>query len=379
MRGLEGQKLRGFSTGEKVYGYRSEPVGELKLNKKGQPKHEWMVHKIEPEETDVVLRIFREFVSGKSICKIVKDLNVEKIPTKKGLSGGWNKSTVSRILKNEKYAGNWTWRKSKSVRDPLTGKARQVSRPEDERIPVFREDLISGKGGGYYGCYNVTRKTCDNNLLVPRKRLEEVILEELKKKILTPENVEYVYKNVEKIAAQGLNEVPELLRRKKAQVEKVAMEIRNYLDFIKMGNLSRAVSEALKDAEAREGELRQQISSMEFQKEKIFKAAPREWIDYRLERLYETLTRNTSAAAIALKELLGTIELEPVADGEYFELLNDGEKRFKPYYVAHTEVQTLCLMDGEDESSNWYQWRRVRDSNPHVLADGGFQIHCLAS
>ncbi len=121
------------------------------------------------------------------------------------------------------------------------------------------------------------------------------------------------------------------------------------------------------------------METMEFQKEKVFKSPPREWIDYRLERLYETLTRNTSAAAIALKELLGTIELEPVADGEYFELLNDGEKRFKPYYVAHTEVQTLCLMDGEDESSNWYQGRRVRDLNPHVLADGGFQIRCLAN
>jgi site-specific DNA recombinase len=39
MRGLEGQKLRGFSTRESVYGYNSCPVGELKLNKKGQPKY----------------------------------------------------------------------------------------------------------------------------------------------------------------------------------------------------------------------------------------------------------------------------------------------------------------------------------------------------
>jgi len=31
MRGLEGQKLRGFSTGETVYGYYTKPVGELKL------------------------------------------------------------------------------------------------------------------------------------------------------------------------------------------------------------------------------------------------------------------------------------------------------------------------------------------------------------
>jgi len=44
MRGLEGQKLRGFSTGENVYGYYSKPMGELKLNKRGQPKYEGMVH-----------------------------------------------------------------------------------------------------------------------------------------------------------------------------------------------------------------------------------------------------------------------------------------------------------------------------------------------
>jgi len=39
MRGLEGQKLRGFSTGEKVYGYYTRPVGELKLNKRGEAKY----------------------------------------------------------------------------------------------------------------------------------------------------------------------------------------------------------------------------------------------------------------------------------------------------------------------------------------------------
>jgi DNA invertase Pin-like site-specific DNA recombinase len=33
IRGLEGQKLRGFSAGEAVYGYRTKPVGELKLKR----------------------------------------------------------------------------------------------------------------------------------------------------------------------------------------------------------------------------------------------------------------------------------------------------------------------------------------------------------
>jgi len=67
MRGLEGQRLRGFSTGESVYGYKSCPVGDLKLNKKGQPKYEGKVHKIEEEEASIIRRIYKEFIEGKSI------------------------------------------------------------------------------------------------------------------------------------------------------------------------------------------------------------------------------------------------------------------------------------------------------------------------
>ncbi|KKL58848.1 hypothetical protein LCGC14_2221260 [marine sediment metagenome] len=142
MRGLEGQKLRGFSTGETVYGYYTKPVGELKLNRRGQPKYEGMVHKINSDEADVVRRIYKEFIEGKSLAKIVKELNQDKIPTKKGYSGGWNRSTVSRILKNEKYTGLWIWRKGKNVRDPMTGKIKRIPRLEKEQMPIFRKELV---------------------------------------------------------------------------------------------------------------------------------------------------------------------------------------------------------------------------------------------
>jgi len=78
MRGLEGQKLRGYSAGENVYGYSTQPVGELKLNKRGQAKYEGKVHKINPEEAEIIRRIFREFISGNSIHKIAVKLNEEK-------------------------------------------------------------------------------------------------------------------------------------------------------------------------------------------------------------------------------------------------------------------------------------------------------------
>ena len=141
MRGLEGQKLRGFSAGENVYGYSTQPVGELKINKKGQAKYEGMVHKINPEEADIVRRIYKEFIEGKSISKIAKRLNQDRIPTKRGYTGGWNTSSISRILKNEKYMGLWIWRKSKNVRDPLTGKRKQVLRPKEEHLSIFKKEL----------------------------------------------------------------------------------------------------------------------------------------------------------------------------------------------------------------------------------------------
>ncbi len=425
MRGLEGQKLRGFSGGEHVFGYLTKPVGELRLNKKGQAKYEGMVHRIDPEEAEIVRRIFTEFVAGKSIHRIATALNEERVPTKKKLVGGWNTSTLSGILKNEKYIGTWKWRKYKNVRDPMTGKKKSVRRPDAEQMSFFREDLIilekelwektqkrwvelkgtwpvsrkkrgfyqqksyvhtspthllsglmkcnscggavvlvSGKGTGYYGCYNSKRKTCPNTLLISRKRIEEKIVGELKE-ILTPENLEYIYKKIEKLAAESFNETPELVKKKKAQLDKLQAEIQNYLNFIRIGNLSKAVSEALVDAEKRNEELKQEVESLNFQKENSFKAPAKEWITHRLENLRETLNKDTVSSALALKELLAPIRLEsiPTRDADYYRLFEGSERDFKPFFVAHTKIRTLALLDEGHKGSNWYQWRRGRDSN----------------
>jgi len=422
MRGLEGQKLRGFSTGENVYGYKTHPVGELKFNKKGKAKYDGMIHKINPEEADIVKRIYQEFTQGKSICKIASDLNKDKTPTKRGYTGGWNTSTVSRILKNAKYTGSWVWRISKNVRDPLTGKKKKIMRLEKEQISTFRKELIiinketwnkaqkrwsklkgtwpirknskikqksyihsapthllaglmkcyncggaivliSGKGSGYYGCYNAKRKTCNNSLLLSRKRVENAIISDLSEKILTPENISYVYKNLEKIVAKGLNDIPERINKKKTQYDKITLEMQNYLNYIKIGNFSKAVSEALKEAETKSESLTTEIKSLEFQKQNTFKSPPREWIDHRLKRLRETLNKNTVSSALTLKELLGTIRLEPISDKEsdFYYLLRDGKQVFKPYYVAHMKAQTLALLDEQHKGSNWYHWRCLAD------------------
>ena len=354
IRGLEGQKLRGFSAGEGVYGYRTKPVGEL--NKKGQAKYDGMVHYIDPEQAEIVRRIFKEFTEGKAITRIVAELNKDRIPTKKKRLGGWNVSTVSRILKNERYIGKWVWKQFKNVRDPMTGRRRPVRRPDGEHVSLFREDLIivdravwdnaqkkwkelqgtwpvrkdqrgslqqksyvhtspryllsglmkcqtcggaillvSGKGSGYYGCFNARRRTCGNGLWVSRNRVEQAILSELQEKLLTAENLSYVYQQVAKAVNEGLNEVPSTLKLKRVQLEKVLGEIRNYLEFIRSWNLSKAVAEALKEAETSGKGLRQDIKGLETQGNRTFEPPPKEWITHRLERLRETLQQNVGA------------------------------------------------------------------------------------
>jgi len=85
--------------------------------------------------------------------------------------------------------------------------------------------------------------------------------------------------------------------------------------------------------------------------------------------------RNKSAisSALALKELLSPIRLEPVSskDADFYQLFAEHEKDFKPYYVAHTKIETLALLDEKHKGSNWLQWRcllvKIRtffDENP---------------
>jgi hypothetical protein len=60
----------------------------------------------------------------------------------------------------------------------------------------------------------------------------------------------------------------------------------------------------------------------------------------------------------ALKELLGTISMEPVTDkgSDFFYIVSEGDIKFKPYYIAHTKIQTLALLDDKYKGSNWLHW-----------------------
>ncbi|MDR3544100.1 MAG: recombinase family protein [Desulfosporosinus sp.] len=103
---------------------------------------------IVPEEAEIIRRIYREFMKGKSPYKIAAGLERDGVITGSGGSR-WYDSTVDKILKNEKYMGEALLQKTFTV-DFLTkkrvknnGQAAQYY-VEDSHTPmVSKEELAA--------------------------------------------------------------------------------------------------------------------------------------------------------------------------------------------------------------------------------------------
>ena len=148
LRGQIGQKERGFTVGERTFGYKSAPVGNMRMDKKGQLRPDGYKMRINPQEAAIVVRIFQEFAAGNAVTRIVRGLNQDGAPGRLRLSKGWSPSTVTRILKNEKYMGKWVWNKTETRRDPRTGRKRKFPKSvehwivnEDESLRVVSPHL----------------------------------------------------------------------------------------------------------------------------------------------------------------------------------------------------------------------------------------------
>jgi site-specific DNA recombinase len=130
-RGLRGRVEAGKSGGGLCYGYRvvrardaSLVTGELT---------------IEPNEAQVVERIFRDYAAGTSPQAIAKRLNAEHVAGPGGRT--WGPSTLhghtkrgTGILNNELYLGRRVWNRLRYVKDPDTGKRVSRLNPQSEWI-----------------------------------------------------------------------------------------------------------------------------------------------------------------------------------------------------------------------------------------------------
>jgi site-specific DNA recombinase len=391
------------------------PEGESKYDKKGRLRADGFKLVIVPEEARVIQRIFSAFIGGKAITKIAKELNEERVPTKVRLRGGWNVSTVSRILKDEKYIGRFIWNRTTTVKDPLSGKMKQVDRPKEEWVLQERTDirivsdedwaaaqarwreiedvfprrkgkkgfqskrksyvdshpthllsgalkcgtcggaiaLVSGKGGGYYGCLNASRQSCENKVLIARKRLEDKFVAALNESVLKPDVLDLVYERTAKKIREQFAHVPEDLRLKRVELNRAETRVHNFVEFIASGRATPALADALAQAEEQVKSLAADLASMESAKGHVFTPPPRAWIVDRIQKLNELLSQRTEQSALALRRLTGAVTLNP-------EKPDVG----RPYFRVRCKFDGLNLLQVADGGSNSLQWWRRRELNP---------------
>lgn len=123
-RGLAAVVADGRHAGGRAYGYRAVP---------GRPG----VLAVVPAEAAVVCRIFADYVAGRSPRDIAAALNSEAVQPPRGAR--WVASTINGnlarghgIIQNAIYAGDIIWNKTRSVRDPDTGRRIFRANPETE-------------------------------------------------------------------------------------------------------------------------------------------------------------------------------------------------------------------------------------------------------
>lgn len=151
-RGVEGKVLNGYSGGGKRYGYYSEPVFNGKVDIDGNPEADGYILKIDPDEANTIIRIFRLFgEEGYSARKIVNILNMELKETgspKSPRDGYWrvstllgNKKALRGILNNEIYIGKYYWNRSTSMRNPETGQIHIRMKDPEKWILSLKPEL----------------------------------------------------------------------------------------------------------------------------------------------------------------------------------------------------------------------------------------------
>lgn len=142
LRGQEGRVRKGYSSGSRCFGYRSEMEMSADQSLQGRAAILGVRWAIVEEQAKTIRRIHEMFADGMSTCQISRQLNEEGVPAarepKIGSTGRkvWNSNLIKKILSNEKYNGKIVWRKTSQVIHPISEKIDTKKNPEESWVTV---------------------------------------------------------------------------------------------------------------------------------------------------------------------------------------------------------------------------------------------------
>ncbi len=166
-RGLSGQFSRDFSTGGLAYGYRSMPV----MNGGRDP--DGYTIEIDAEKATTVRQIFSWYAEGHSFIAIADKLNKAgllppRAGTKTSAKRYWRKSTLSMIVANRTYLGEFSFGVKSWRKDPTTRKRRYVKRAAHEVLHDLRPQLTIIPQELFEAC--IARRKQVTEYTAPRQR-----------------------------------------------------------------------------------------------------------------------------------------------------------------------------------------------------------------
>jgi site-specific DNA recombinase len=351
---LESRAKAGRATGGRAYGYRDG--------------------KIDRGEAFMVLEIFGKFADGMSARTIAADFNARRIPSPgaswnrtQRRAAGWMGSAIRVILRNERYRGLIHWNTSEWRKDPDSGKRKRVLRPRtewisyrDESLRIVSDDLweraqrrtqpakddkrfkaggrpkflLSGLlvcdacGSHYtitdqrsYGCSSFhDGRACSNSTRVRRDRIETVLLDPIRKELLTPERVEQMAKEMQAYYFDRLRAMEIQVVEQPRELQEFAARIDRLRERLKQGDPDMTTDEiqaAIDRASQKRREIQEQ-QKIVAPSGRVFAMLPRAAEAYR-RQITVGLGGDPRAALKArsiLRELFGgKIRLVPQLDG----------------------------------------------------------------
>ncbi len=377
-RGLRGRVEQGHSGGGLCYGY--DVVREIDAH--GQLSTG--ARKINEAEAAVVRRIFAAFATGQSPRSIARMLNGEKVPGPGGRP--WSDTTIrghharrTGLLHNDLYVGRLVWNKQRYVKDPTTGKRLARLNPESDwivqpvpQLRIIDQDLwqavqrrlggirnsprvekarasqfwknrrakhlltglahcgacgapLASIGRDYLACGAARQKgTCDNRRSLPRRMLEDIILDALKERLMAPELVKAFITayHAEINRQRHLAELDVGVKRR--ELEEVNRKLTGLIEAIADGLRAPGLQARLDELGERKASLEQVIAAA---------PAPAPRLHPNLAELYRQKVANLRAALAnpatrteALESLRGLVEKVTVkAQGEGFTIELVGE------------------------------------------------------
>jgi len=376
LRGQEDAVLNSYSVGDWRFGYGSEPIRGSETTRRGRNAKPRMRYVIDEEQARWVRLIFKWFVNERrSLDWIARELTIRKAPKDhRATTDGWHHDYVKRVLRSRKYIGIWPWGVRKTVRNPLTGQLRQEDRSPEESAKFEREFphlrlieddtffraqamldeneleyakkrlpngrlsgstagaarprhllqglIVCGRcgrkfgktgAGSYMNCPGSRFAGCACKTGLPRELAKRMILEAIGERLLRDEAWQRAVLDETLSAWRDRQQrQPDEQKEVERSLDDVDQRISRLVDAIEAARAGPEVRERLAERRQERVALPERLCRLKREEPGEVTPPTQEWVTEKLQELHRVITEEGSAAANALRSLIGSIVVTEV-------------------------------------------------------------------